>query len=104
MVNVVPCLAVVAASTIAAAVATPVTDRSISEPRGDTLFYFSDWADSIFANPETALSPEEAVKAFLDKRSSGNIPDTRSYNGDLVRDSITCFTDWTPDVSAQVSP
>lgn len=31
-----------------------------------TRFSFSEWVDSIIADPSTALSPEEAVQAYLD--------------------------------------
>lgn len=81
------------------AIAAPTT---AAEATGDTRFSFSAWVDSIIANPETALSPEEAVQAFLDSMDSGSAPATLDKRVDFNY-TVECLTDWTPDVSAQVS-
>ncbi|KAJ4411010.1 hypothetical protein N0V85_003884 [Neurospora sp. IMI 360204] len=68
-----------------------------AEATGDTRFSFSDWTDSIITNPETTLSPEEAVQAFLDSMSALA---TRS-SGLENNYTVECLTDYTNDVSAQ---
>ena len=46
--------------------AAPVDATVASTEEVTTRFSFAEWVDSIIANPDTALSPEEAVQAYME--------------------------------------
>ena len=56
-----------------AAPATMTATTARSELAIAERFSFAEWVDSIIADPSTALSPEEAVQAFLDT-ANGTLP------------------------------
>ncbi|KAJ4411008.1 hypothetical protein N0V85_003882 [Neurospora sp. IMI 360204] len=56
-----------------------------------TRFSFSEWVDSIIADPSTALSPEEAVQAYLDT-ANATLPATdgaqkRGWDAQVICDA-----------------
>jgi len=54
----------------AAASALPAPAPESNAPIVHSTFSFVEWVDSIFADPENALSPEEAVAAFTASSAS----------------------------------
>ena len=89
-----------------------LSQEAIAAPTADNRFYFSDWTDSIIANPETALTSEQAVQAFLDTLNSANSSPAakRSYLDGLEKRQtefnygFECLQDWYDDVASNVSP
>lgn len=56
-----------------------------------TRFWFSEWVDSIIADPSTALSPQEAVQAYLDT-ANATLPATsgaekRGWDAQVICDA-----------------
>ncbi|KAH7625213.1 hypothetical protein B0T09DRAFT_394064 [Sordaria sp. MPI-SDFR-AT-0083] len=76
------------------AIAAP-TASPTAETTGDTRFSFVDWTNSIITHPETALSPQDAMKAFLDTASAPAKP--MDFNH-----TIGCPYDLDVDVSADL--
>lgn len=64
------------ASVLALAMAAAVT--AAPAPSSETTFSFVQWVDDIIANPDTALTPEEAVAA-------ANAADVVASAGGLVK-------------------
>lgn len=55
---------------------------TVAEPAevSTTRFSFAEWIDSIIANPDTALSPEEVVEAYLET-ANATLPATTEKRG-----------------------
>ena len=63
---------VVSAAALATPAAAPVPESDA--PIVHSTFSFAEWVDSIIADPENALSPEEAVAAFTSSASRTSTP------------------------------
>lgn len=87
------------------AMAAPTTTAA-SPATGATRFSFYNWTDSIITNPSTALSPQEAVKAFLDSVDRGAPPLSDDGFDFEMATSLSCPSRnhaWRVDFFAQVS-
>ncbi|KAK3396785.1 hypothetical protein B0T20DRAFT_414493 [Sordaria brevicollis] len=67
-----------------------------------TRYSFSAWTDSIIANPSQALSPDQAVNAFLDSMKKNPGVDLVPPSTTWSKKEIFCETHWRPDISAKI--